>query len=260
MFLRKDLWFFFHSGRANRTTPFTFKASRRQMTLSSSTTLFTVRWMSSMSEVCFLLTFVFRCSYFDPSWRTIGSRKPPLLLYSTSRIYDLDLVLWWFLNFLWFVLSDFNSFFRYCFSEQSEKIWTDLERDLSRSSLPDRKLQSVSVNVSVGITKQWAVFHFHFNWYSHLCVFLCISIGVDLQCFVIEIISRYGYLTNTKVKFIMVTTDLDVRDADVRNVSTNVGLQFSTAILILIVFTWELSLWGNSEYEKFQGVVYFWRC
>ncbi|XP_058002430.1 uncharacterized protein LOC110645889 isoform X1 [Hevea brasiliensis] len=28
----------------------------------------------------------------------------------------------------------------------------------------------------------------------------------------------YGYLTNTKVKFILVTTDLDVRDADVRNV------------------------------------------
>nr|GMC87499.1 trafficking protein particle complex subunit 2-like protein [Ipomoea batatas] len=28
---------------------------------------------------------------------------------------------------------------------------------------------------------------------------------------------RYGYLTNTKVKFILVTTDLDVRDADVRN-------------------------------------------
>ncbi|XP_041010203.1 trafficking protein particle complex subunit 2-like protein isoform X2 [Juglans microcarpa x Juglans regia] len=28
----------------------------------------------------------------------------------------------------------------------------------------------------------------------------------------------YGYLTNTKVKFIVVTTDLDVRDADVRNV------------------------------------------
>ncbi|XP_051146500.1 uncharacterized protein LOC127262046 isoform X4 [Andrographis paniculata] len=27
----------------------------------------------------------------------------------------------------------------------------------------------------------------------------------------------YGYLTNTKVKFIFVTTDLDVRDADVRN-------------------------------------------
>ncbi|CAA2933700.1 trafficking particle complex subunit 2 [Olea europaea subsp. europaea] len=27
----------------------------------------------------------------------------------------------------------------------------------------------------------------------------------------------YGYLTNTKVKFIMVTTDMDVRDADVRN-------------------------------------------
>ncbi|KAH0978038.1 hypothetical protein GBA52_027757 [Prunus armeniaca] len=29
----------------------------------------------------------------------------------------------------------------------------------------------------------------------------------------------YGYLTNTKVKFILVTTDLDVKDADVRNVS-----------------------------------------
>lgn len=27
----------------------------------------------------------------------------------------------------------------------------------------------------------------------------------------------YGYLTNTKVKFILVTTDLDVRDADVRS-------------------------------------------
>ncbi|KAJ0768923.1 putative trafficking protein particle complex subunit 2 [Helianthus annuus] len=30
-------------------------------------------------------------------------------------------------------------------------------------------------------------------------------------------VGRYGYLTNTKVKFILVTTDLDVRDADVRN-------------------------------------------
>ncbi|XWS62627.1 hypothetical protein CRYUN_Cryun06bG0027300 [Craigia yunnanensis] len=29
----------------------------------------------------------------------------------------------------------------------------------------------------------------------------------------------YGYLTNTKVKFILVTTDLDLRDADVRNMS-----------------------------------------
>ncbi|XP_051135761.1 uncharacterized protein LOC127254601 [Andrographis paniculata] len=27
----------------------------------------------------------------------------------------------------------------------------------------------------------------------------------------------YGYLTNTKVKFILVTSDLNVRDADVRN-------------------------------------------
>ncbi|CAN0878823.1 Trafficking protein particle complex subunit 2-like protein [Linum grandiflorum] len=33
----------------------------------------------------------------------------------------------------------------------------------------------------------------------------------------------YGYLTNTKVKFILVTTDLDVRDVDVRNVSAVVA-------------------------------------
>jgi hypothetical protein len=29
----------------------------------------------------------------------------------------------------------------------------------------------------------------------------------------------FGYLSNTKIKFILVTTDQDVRDADVRNVS-----------------------------------------
>lgn len=29
----------------------------------------------------------------------------------------------------------------------------------------------------------------------------------------------YGYLSNTKVKFLMVTTDLDVKDADIRTVS-----------------------------------------
>ncbi|KAG2404179.1 uncharacterized protein HKW66_Vig0111010 [Vigna angularis] len=33
----------------------------------------------------------------------------------------------------------------------------------------------------------------------------------------IENYKVYGYLTNTKVKFILVTTDLDVKDADVRN-------------------------------------------
>ena len=38
---------------------------------------------------------------------------------------------------------------------------------------------------------------------------------------------RYGYLTNTKVKFILVTTDLDVRDADVRNVSMAYGMVLS---------------------------------
>lgn len=59
---------------------------------------------------------------------------------------------------------------------------------------------------------------FYFNWSGPL-----------MFC-MIELISRYGYLTNTKVKFIMVTTDLDVRDADVRNVSTIMDLQFSTAV------------------------------
>ena len=44
---------------------------------------------------------------------------------------------------------------------------------------------------------------------------------------------RYGYLTNTKVKFILVTTDLDVRDADVRNVSF-------TTVLTSYVFTLSL--------------------
>ncbi|KAL9258218.1 Trafficking protein particle complex subunit 2-like protein [Drosera capensis] len=33
----------------------------------------------------------------------------------------------------------------------------------------------------------------------------------------VSAIVKYGYLTNTKVKFILVTTDLDVRDADVRS-------------------------------------------
>ncbi|KAG6763006.1 hypothetical protein POTOM_033534 [Populus tomentosa] len=36
----------------------------------------------------------------------------------------------------------------------------------------------------------------------------------------------YGYLTNTKVKFILVTTDLDVRDADVRNLRCGIAKFF----------------------------------
>ncbi|XP_037492301.1 trafficking protein particle complex subunit 2-like protein isoform X1 [Jatropha curcas] len=43
----------------------------------------------------------------------------------------------------------------------------------------------------------------------------------------------YGYLTNTKVKFILVTTDLDVRDADVRNVRINVLISCRTLVRIL---------------------------
>ena len=51
---------------------------------------------------------------------------------------------------------------------------------------------------------------------------------------------RYGYLTNTKVKFILVTTDLDVRDADVRNVSISNVLPsniFTLSLSESIVFT-----------------------
>nr|XP_016492787.1 PREDICTED: trafficking protein particle complex subunit 2-like protein [Nicotiana tabacum] len=44
------------------------------------------------------------------------------------------------------------------------------------------------------------------------------SLTLSLSSSVCYYISfRYGYLTNTKVKLILVTTDLDVRDADVRN-------------------------------------------
>lgn len=46
---------------------------------------------------------------------------------------------------------------------------------------------------------------------------------------------RYGYLTNTKVKFILVTTDMDARDADVRNVSMlfSERYQWQSALVLL---------------------------
>nr|CAB3454092.1 unnamed protein product [Digitaria exilis] len=37
----------------------------------------------------------------------------------------------------------------------------------------------------------------------------------------------YGYLTNTKVKFIMVTTDLDVKDTDARNNTSSYSSPFA---------------------------------
>ncbi|WMV13271.1 hypothetical protein MTR67_006656 [Solanum verrucosum] len=40
----------------------------------------------------------------------------------------------------------------------------------------------------------------------------------------------YGYLTNTKVKLILVTTDLDVRDADVRNFFRNFHAAYVDAV------------------------------
>lgn len=53
---------------------------------------------------------------------------------------------------------------------------------------------------------------------SHVFITRIIHCVVLIWCYC-DIRCRYGYLTNTKVKFILVTTDLDVKDADVRNVS-----------------------------------------
>ncbi|KAK8960804.1 hypothetical protein KSP40_PGU002154 [Platanthera guangdongensis] len=50
---------------------------------------------------------------------------------------------------------------------------------------------------------------------------------------------RYGYLTNTKVKLILVTTDLDVRDVDVRNlihvVKSIRRISFVTSLSVLCI-------------------------
>ncbi|KAE8783484.1 trafficking protein particle complex subunit 2-like protein [Hordeum vulgare] len=44
----------------------------------------------------------------------------------------------------------------------------------------------------------------------------------------------YGYLTNTKVKFLMVTTDLDVKDADARNFSAPVTCDPCCAVTSIV--------------------------
>lgn len=90
------------------------------------------------------------------------------------------------------------------FSEQSQEIWSDAERDLPGPALSNGKLQSVS---SVFEASFYINHDIADNNFPFILIFMC----------------RYGYLTNTKVKFILVTTDLDVKDADVRNVSRNIG-------------------------------------
>jgi hypothetical protein len=62
------------------------------------------------------------------------------------------------------------------------------------------------------LMERWKVDEFHFLFCNVIC--------------------SYGYLTNTKVKFILVTTDLDVKDADVRNVSINKSWWFSFVSLV----------------------------
>lgn len=54
---------------------------------------------------------------------------------------------------------------------------------------------------------------------------VCLVMLMCVLIFLCNLFFRYGYLTNTKVKFILVTTDLDVRDADVRNVSVTISFK-----------------------------------
>jgi len=46
---------------------------------------------------------------------------------------------------------------------------------------------------------------------------------------------RFGYVSNTKIKFILVTTDQDLRDADVRNVSGSILMYFVLKLLFLFI-------------------------
>lgn len=55
---------------------------------------------------------------------------------------------------------------------------------------------------------------------------LCVTF---LTWFSFFLLCRYGYLTNTKVKFILVTNEIDVKDADMRNVRF-LSIRFSYSI------------------------------
>ncbi|KAJ7974550.1 Trafficking protein particle complex subunit 2-like protein [Quillaja saponaria] len=76
----------------------------------------------------------------------------------------------------------------------------------------------------------------------------------------------YGYLRNTKVKFILVTTDLDVRDADARNlwrrmmletISPVYAVSLGFELLLKIVSKVHVgasSIGGNCEVDLEQDV------
>ncbi|GMN38206.1 hypothetical protein TIFTF001_007444 [Ficus carica] len=61
----------------------------------------------------------------------------------------------------------------------------------------------------------------------------------------------YGYLTNTNVKFILVTTDLDVKDADVRNVCWS-GSPNTGCILLPPPFA-TLLRFGVRQFSTYEG-------
>lgn len=111
------------------------------------------------------------------------------------------LVTWFFFSFLKLYV---------CFiSEQSQKVWPNAEWHIPWFAVSNWKLQSVSLIES----------YFLKLWLEKLYVFL-LSRSSSFFSSCCDAF-RYGYLTNTKVKFMVVTTDLDVRDTDVRNVSFN---------------------------------------
>ena len=98
------------------------------------------------------------------------------------------------------LIKHFNlTFWHFSFhSQQSKKTQHNYEWDLFRPSVSNWRLQSVSLSTS--------------STEFENCMF-----GWNALNSVSD--HRYGYLTNTRVKFILVTTDQDVRDADVRSVS-----------------------------------------
>lgn len=139
-------------------------------------------------------------------------------------VYGVPKIVSWKLNF--FGVADLHGLMYditvFECSEQPKKIWTHTEWDFSWSALSNWKLQSVSYYFFLNnfIMDGSQKCHDH----AFLCVYIC----------------SYGYLTNTKVKFILVTTDLDVRDADVRNVS------FAHYCI------WSMSMYSFVEKAKFQ--------
>lgn len=73
---------------------------------------------------------------------------------------------------------------------------------------------------------------------------LCVTF---LTWFSFFLLCRYGYLTNTKVKFILVTNEIDVKDADMRNVRF-LSIRFSYSICHQY-FLYSLSLLSFNEFH-----------